>query len=107
METIRGFEMTNRYKFDCGTCSSKNGFAQLDTKQDASYYGIWANPYKRIVFTYCEGDTTLITCSDNEEFITEINKIASWNIEQGWGFNIDAYGQEEKWIELGFARFLH
>jgi hypothetical protein len=52
METIRGFEMTNRYTFDFGTCSPQNGFAQVDTGQDAYYFGTWANPEKENGFRF-------------------------------------------------------
>lgn len=42
----RGFEcMSDRYKYDFRLCTSANGWAQLDTKQDASYFGNWINPF--------------------------------------------------------------
>ena len=31
--------LSDRYEFDCGPCSYANGFAQVDTRQDAPYYG--------------------------------------------------------------------
>ena len=41
MRIIRDFKpVSDCYSFDCGPCAAANGFAQMDTKQDASYYGL-------------------------------------------------------------------
>ena len=37
-------ENIERYHFDFGECSACNGYAQVDTSQDAPYFGIWTNP---------------------------------------------------------------
>jgi len=48
MKTITDFDPeTSRYAFDFRLCHFKNGWAQLDTRQDASYYGNWINPVTR------------------------------------------------------------
>ena len=39
------FEPSDRYQFDSGECSAANGYAQIDTGQDAWYFGQWANPH--------------------------------------------------------------
>ena len=40
MKTTTDFRpLSDRYEFDCGPCSYANGFAQVDTQQDAPYYG--------------------------------------------------------------------
>ena len=57
----RNFHPSDRYVFDFGACSIERGWAQLDTGQDASYFGTWLNPTKRQTFNYCEGDVTLVT----------------------------------------------
>ena len=42
MKITRDFRpLSDRYSFDCGPCSYANGFAQIDTRQDASYYPIF------------------------------------------------------------------
>ena len=44
MKTIRDFKpMTDRYSFDVGACSYANGFAQIDTRQDAAHFGSWTS----------------------------------------------------------------
>ena len=56
METIRDFASTDRYIFDFKLCTTGKGWAQVDTEQDASYFGTWANPFELKVVSYTEGD---------------------------------------------------
>lgn len=44
IECIREFCPTDRYVYDFGKCSYAKGWAQVDTRQDASYYGTWDEP---------------------------------------------------------------
>jgi len=111
METIRSFEPANRYKYDFGACTSGKGFAQIDTSQDASYYGTWANPFDLIIISYCEGDVTIQKTDIAKEFVDEIFKIKSWNDEYGHrfigidpGFNVEL---KNRFVELGLGEFLH
>ena len=111
MKIIREFAPTDRYVYDFGPCSSKNGFAQLDTAQDASYYGMWANPEKRIIVSYCEGDVTTTICDNDKEFVEEIDRIADFNNSNGLdfkgidpGFN-DAL--KERFVSIGLSHYLH
>lgn len=83
MKVTRGFESSDRYRYDFGPCSAKKGWAQIDTEQDASYYGMWANPTDLKVFTYCEGDTTLQECNDAEEFAQLIREIEKFEVDSG------------------------
>lgn len=57
----------NRYTFDFKLCTYERGWCQIDTHQDASYFGIWTSPSERRIVTYCEGDlTTQYAASDTE-----------------------------------------
>lgn len=85
MKITREFAPADRYLYDLGPCSYENGFAQIDTKQDASYFGTWANPTALVVFSYCEGDTTLKQCETADEFAAEIRAIDAWNVSNGYG----------------------
>lgn len=100
----------DRYRYDMGLCSYENGFSQVDTSQDAWYYGTWANPEKFIIFNYCEGDCTTTICDDKDDFIKEMMETINWNIEGGYWKGIDA-GMDEsniaQWESLGFKDFLH
>ena len=68
MKITREFAPADRYLYDFGLCSYANGWAQVDTAQDASYFGTWANPTRLLIFNYCEGDTTLHEAETPEEF---------------------------------------
>lgn len=115
MQITRSFKDTDRYEYDCGICNSSNGFAQVDTSQDASYFGTWANPFTFSIFCYCEGDTTLQQAESAEEFIAAIKDLYDWNINAGYGFGIDPGwpGSEScesikaEFEKLGLGNLLH
>lgn len=64
-----------RYHYDFRALST---WKQYDTNQDASYFGIWVNLEKRLVFTYCEGDRTLVVCPDNAHLKAELDSMAAF-----------------------------
>ncbi len=75
----RGFELySDRYKYDFRICTAEKGWKQYDTAQDASYFGIWVNVQERKIFTYAEGDTTLITCPTIESLRAELESMAKF-----------------------------
>ena len=78
MQTTREFEPADRYVYDWGICSIANGFAQVDTSQDASYYGTWANPDKLAIVNYCEGDVTCQIAETPAEFVAAIYALRDW-----------------------------
>ena len=108
MKVIRSSDFGgDRYKYDCGECAYKNGFAQVDTRQDASYYGTWANPYTLIVVNYCEGDVSHIVCADTAEFVAYLGvDLLSFapeaKIDPGFGEEMKA-----EFIKLGLGYMLH
>lgn len=85
MKVTREFCPADRYRYDFGPCSPAHGWAQVDSQQDAPYYGMWANPTAFKVFCYCEGDTTLIECDGPEEFNSYIRETIKWIDEAGYG----------------------
>lgn len=93
MKITREFAAADRYIYDFGLCSYENGWAQVDTAQDASYFGTWANPARLMIFSYCEGDTTLKEAASSDEFATELCAIDTWNRANGYG---------PAWIDPGF-----
>ncbi|MBW2003069.1 MAG: hypothetical protein JRI72_00430 [Deltaproteobacteria bacterium] len=111
MKTIREFMSADRYVFDFGLCSTKNGFAQVDTSQDASYFGTWANPERLIIINYCEGDVTTQIADNKAEFAEEIRKIKAWHEEMEMKFlGIDpgfSKSLAAKFRDLGLADLLH
>lgn len=110
MERITEFAPADRYVYDFRLCTYARGWAQVDTCQDASYYGTWANPTTREIFTYCEGDTTLIRCVDDAEFVEQMRSVADWNKSSGYWLGIDpGLGEEmrDRFTALGLADLLH
>ena len=99
----------DRYQFDSKLC--KTGFAQVDTGQDASYYGIWANPVTLEVAEYAEGDYTHKKAESKTEFIEELRIIEAYHtkyndfigIDPGW--NIEPL--TTLFTNLGLGDLLH
>ncbi len=112
MKTTRLFEaMSERYKFDFGACSIKRGWAQVDTEQDASYYGNWANPESLKMFSFVEGDLTLKQAETEQEFVEEIRSFVAWCGTTGYAFKgIDPGLGEDiagRFKALGLGDLLH
>lgn len=110
IQTERWHEDTARYEFDFKRCRSQDGWAQIDTAQDAWYFGQWANPSKFQIFCYSEGDCCMTTASSPEEFTAEIRRMAKWSIDAGWGFKIDGMCQDpiiKAFQSLGLNDLLH
>lgn len=94
----------DRYQFDSQLCPK--GYAQVDTDQDASYFGIWANPALRKIVTFCEGDVSIVDAGTDVEFV---KKIKSMNGFYG-GIKIDPgfSGELKKSFErIGLSDMLH
>ena len=107
MKIDRAFlPMTNRYRFDFGACHFHKGFAQIDTKQDAPYYGAWANPVELRVVEFCEGDLTVTQCDSAAEFVEYIRGFAT----NEWFIGIDGMCSKNiirSFTSLGLAELLH
>ena len=108
--TTREYSKLNgdRYEIDFVDCKAANGYAQIDTSQDAWYFGQWANPHKRHYVSYCEGDITEITFTTDEEFGKHIRSVVECYQE---GFKgIDGMCRDsiiDKFKELGLGDLLH
>lgn len=102
--------MCDRYRFDFKMCTPSKGWAQFDTRQDASYHGIWVNPITREYVSYVEGDVCHIEYDNDEEMSKELRVAIEWHTERGYFVGIDGMCNEE--IKAGFKRlgleeFLH
>lgn len=111
METITQFSPADRYVYDFKHCTMANGWAQFDSAQDASYFGNWINPTKREWFSYTEGDTTLIRCADDAEFIAYVRETFAWYEQHDErrpgidpGFNVELKAEFER---LGLTDLMH
>ncbi len=104
-EFIEGID---RYTFDFGPCTASNGYAQVDTADDAWYYGCWANPTTRRVIEYAEGDLTTIEFDTPEEFAAYMREFVQTRYNPDRKLPaVDAYRTEQAWIEIGCQDLLH
>ena len=78
VKVTREFCPADRYLYDLKVCTYAKGWAQFDTRQDASYFGNWVNPTARMLFNYAEGDTTLVECDTDEEFVARLRETFEW-----------------------------
>jgi hypothetical protein len=100
----------DRYTYDFRKCTSDKGWAQLDTKQDASYYGNWVNPLTFELMSYCEGDICHTKCANADEFKVELAETVAWQRERNYFKGIDGMCRPEiiaALTALGFAGDLH
>jgi len=106
----RTYEPGDRYRFDFKECRPRQGWAQVDTSSDACYYGNWANPSKRMIVSYAEGDVCRKTMDTDEEFVAEMRALAGWLEEIGYGCKVDVGllpGASDIWDRLGLSDLLH
>lgn len=107
----RDFEIDgSRYAYDGAL---PRDFAQLDTSEDASWYGNWASAKRLALFSYCEGDTTLTQCETVEEFRQELEKFQAFcervgyqfkGIDPGWVHSPEIL---QPWQDAGLGHLIH
>lgn len=91
-KTTASFHDSDRYFFDFTLCTYAKGWMQIDTYQDAWYFGIWTRPHSLEVITFAEGDFTHVVCETFDEYRREIVGIiqtydsddAACRIDRGW-----------------------
>lgn len=101
----------DRYHFDFGECTASNGFAQVDTSQDASYFGIWTNPFDFITISFIEGDIIRDIAENAEEYAAFLRKMrASYEEMETPIIGIDPMLNDEleqRFKELELTDLLH
>ena len=104
----REFVEADRYLYD--HLLIPQGFAQVDTDSDASWYGTWAHPGRRVIFNYCEADTTTTECESAAEFVSEMQQLRDWHRRNGQFLGVDPGtdpANRQAWIDAGCGEFLH
>jgi hypothetical protein len=110
MKKEQFFKPGNRYEYDFSRCTPKDGWAQLDTSQDAEYFGNWVNPLQFELMSYCEGDVTHTRCDNEEDFKTTLAEAIKWHRDAGYFKGIDPMGADAitaAFVRLGFKADLH
>lgn len=110
---VRDFNgRVDRYEFDFQHCTYANGWAQIDTYQDASYFGVWTNPERREIVTYCEGDITMEICDDDNDYRRAcVACLTFYSTAHGLApARIDCKANPamfDRFVSLGLASYLH
>lgn len=102
-----GSSADTRYIFDNRLPSD---YAQLDTSEDASWYGNWASAQRRTLVSYAEGDCCITKCDTDIEFLQEFNSFLEFCNRIGYEFKgIDAGIDPDlsPWTRVGLAAFIH
>ena len=101
----------DRYYFDFGECSHHLGYAQVDTSQDAPYFGIWTNPTTLTTVSYVEGDVYRNIAESVDEYIAFIRELKADYEAMGTKIiGIDPMldeGIENRFKEIGLGDMLH
>ncbi len=104
ISTEEEFKPASRYKYDSGL---PKDFAQIDTDQDAEYYGNWASAQRRVIFSYVEGDCKTTTCDTDEEFREEVLKFVKWAGDDFFGIDPGLNPDCEPWERCNLDHLLH
>lgn len=104
------FNPCERYLFDFDLCTAKKGWAQVDTTNDAPYFGNWANPKLKKTVSYAEGDVVILTCDTEEEFIAEMKRTHSFFKSDGEWLGVDVGLDKDArtpWDNMGLGYLLY
>ncbi|WP_420637013.1 hypothetical protein [Candidatus Palauibacter sp.] len=80
---------------------------QVDTTQDASYFGTWASLRERKILCFAEGDVITTTCATPESFAREMRRLREWAVEAGYWLGVDAGSRAAAWRAAGLGDLLH
>ena len=78
-QTRQIFLSGERYLFDARLDLSDGAWAQLDTEDDASYFGIWVNKTARRILLFAEGDLSFTQCADAASYDAQMAAICSFH----------------------------
>ena len=65
----------DRYVFDFNECTPGSGWQQLDTAEDASYFGVWLHPERLETLSFIEGDVIRVFCADSASYNAEVEAL--------------------------------
>ena len=93
----------DRYQLD----SELAGFAQIDSSEDAPYYGNWASAERLQLVSFTEGEVCVTACDGPDEFKAEVLRVVGFLQGLGTFRGIDPRsGGAEAWDALGLGELL-
>lgn len=96
-EFLRLCKGEERYYYDFDALRPPE-WKQYDTSQDAWYFGVWVNIAKRMIFSYAEGDRTLVICPDDEHLRAELKHMAEFYGDPPPAFVCYSEPEPGKWV---------
>jgi len=102
-----------RYMFDLGPCRQSAGWAQVDTWQDAWYFGVWTNPFIWQILTFAEGDLTIELCPTADSYRAAVVRMLRFYDTDRQQAKIDAMlggatsPMVQAFASLGLCNYLH
>jgi hypothetical protein len=69
---------------------------QIDSPQDAPYYGQWTNPVTLQQLEYAEGDITLLQCETVEQYKAEMQRRQQFILQMAGDRDPSGYGLDDK-----------
>ena len=82
--TTQFYPSGDRYMFD-----GLYGNYQIDSSQDAWYFGMWINPKEKSISIYAEGDFTKKKFLDTESLLLELLKISEFHKDSETPVTVD------------------
>lgn len=111
MKTIHTEHTTNGSRYDYDFSLSSTEWAQVDTPQDASYFGVWVNPFLMRVLTYVEGDSTVLQAETGADLTSYLRRLEALYKESDRelpkidpGFNDSL---RDEFVRLGLEDMIH
>ena len=94
----------NRYTFDFRL---GRAWAQIDTKQDAPYYGTWTEPAARMLIAYREGDVHFRRFGDDDSYTRYLTQLFEANDRYTGIDPMCRAHLTDRFKRLGLGRLLH
>ena len=68
----------DRFYYDCRLIFEGSNWRRVRTENDCGFFGIWINPVRRQILTWCEGDQILVTAPTNEVWMQKMDELKSF-----------------------------
>ena len=98
-----------RSDIDNALLQGKSTWGQVETGADAACWGIWAEPFQRIIVTYAEGDVDHAACANDQEFEAELREVQRFALEHNsWkGIDTNSEPTARRFADAGLSDLLY
>lgn len=77
-EVYRMFILRDSGIFYFQACTASDGWMNIETHQDGTYFGVWHNEDQLRIVTFCEGDVTVEQAKTKDAFYDAIESTVSY-----------------------------